>query len=138
MSATTAGRSMPDTYFALVKRFPLTRIRDRDHFAEARTVLDGLLRQSLDAGGEAYLDVLTDLVERYEAAHVPIPDAPVSDVLRELIDANDLSQQKLAEATGIAQSTISAILSGKRAPTPAQMTALGRHFGLPAAVFLPR
>jgi len=33
------------------------------HLAEAQAVIDGLLEEDLDLGGEMYLDALTDLVE---------------------------------------------------------------------------
>ena len=99
--ATRAGtRSMPATYFELIRQFPLTIIRDGDHLAEAQVVVDGLLKQDLDEGGQAYLDVLSGLVETYEDAHVPILDATESAVLRALMTANGLSQTALRGRSG--------------------------------------
>lgn len=137
MPTRTATQSLPDTYFRLVRRFPLTRIRDDAHLAEASEVLDGLLRQDLDDGGRAYLDVLTDLVESFEEEHVPIPDASEADVLRALMRANGLSQPRLAREVGIAQSTLSAVLGGSRSLTKAQVIKLARRFGVSPAAFLP-
>jgi HTH-type transcriptional regulator/antitoxin HigA len=135
--AASRGRKPPPTYFRLVRAFPLTHIRDGAHLAEAQAVIDRLLRRDLDEGEEAYLDVLTDLVEAYESANVPIPDAPEGDVLRELMAANRLSQPALARAVGIAQSTVSAVLNGRRSLTRAQVEALSRRFGVSPAVFFP-
>src|SRR3954447_11623794 len=114
MATPAAPRMLPDTYFDLVKRFPLTHIRDDAHLDEAADLIDQLLRQDRDAGAQAYLDVLTDLVESYEGQHVPIPDASEADVLHELMAAHRISQPQLAKAVGIAQSTLSAVLNGKR------------------------
>ena len=50
----------PDTYFALVKLFPLTHLRDDDHLDAAQEVIDRLLTCNLDEGEQDYLDVLTD------------------------------------------------------------------------------
>jgi HTH-type transcriptional regulator/antitoxin HigA len=138
MSVRASRRSLPDTYFALVKRFPLVHIRDAEHLAAAAIVLDRMLQEERDEGTEAYLDALTDLVEVYERENVPIPDASGADVLRELMAANRLTQAGLGRAVGISQSTISAVLKGKREMTRDQIEAFGRHFGVSPAAFLPR
>ncbi len=137
MAVKTAARTLPDTYFRLVKRFPLAHLRDDEHLEAALEVIDDLLRQDLDEGARAYLDVLTDLVAMYEDEHVPIPDAPEADVLRALMAAHGLSQPKLAQAVGIAQSTLSAVLNGSRSLTKGQVVKLARFFGVSPAAFLP-
>ncbi|WP_165072797.1 helix-turn-helix domain-containing protein [Paludisphaera rhizosphaerae] len=129
--------TLPDSYFELVRRFPLTSIRDWDHLKEAETVLHGLLRQNLDAGGEAYLDALTDLVETFETENIPYgPPAPPADVLKEMLYQHRLSQAQLARQIGIAQSTLSAICQGTRMPTLEQAKILGERFRLTPATFL--
>jgi HTH-type transcriptional regulator / antitoxin HigA len=137
MTIKTATRMLPDTYFRLVKQFPLTQSRDNKHLTEAQMVIDRLLEKRLDKGEQAYLDVLTDLIEAYEEKHVPIPDVSEADVLRELMRSHDLSQPKLAQAVGIAQSTISAVLSSNRTLTKAQVVKLASFFNVSPAAFLP-
>jgi HTH-type transcriptional regulator/antitoxin HigA len=137
MAVNTTTRTLPDTYFDLVRRFPLTRLRDDDHLDEAQAVIDRLLQENLDEGAQAYLDVLTGLVEAYEDAHVPIPDASEADVLRELLRANGLSQHSLAGKVGLAQSTISAVLNGGRSLAKEQVVKLARYFGVSPAAFFP-
>lgn len=128
---------MPDTYFELVRRSPLMRIADDDALAHALATVDGLLVRELDAGGEAYLDALSALIHAYEAEHHPIPDATAAQVLRELAEANGLTGAAIAQRAGIVPSTVSALMSGKRRPTPDQMTALAALFRVSPAVFLP-
>ena len=137
MAVKGSTRTLPDTYFDLVRRFPLTHIRDDSHLSAAQEVLDRLLEQDLDEGEQEYLDALTDLVETYEGEHVPIPDASEADVLRELMRSKGLSQMRLAKAVGISQSTISAVLGGTRALTKDQVVALARFFHVSPAAFLP-
>jgi HTH-type transcriptional regulator/antitoxin HigA len=137
MAVKTTRRALPDTYFELVKEFPLTQIRDDDHLEEAEAMLDRLLREEGDEGAQAYLDVLTDLVESYEEEHIRIPDASAEDVLRELMRLNGLSQTQLAKEVGISQSTLSAVLNGTRRLTAEQMVKLARFFHTSPAVFLP-
>jgi HTH-type transcriptional regulator / antitoxin HigA len=136
MPATTPRR-MPGTYFKLVRRFPLTRIAHDDDLAAALATIDGLLARELDAGEEAYLSALSALVHAYESEHHPIPDATPAEALRELADANGLTGAAIAQRSGIVPSTVSALLAGKRRPTPEQMTALAAVFGVSPAVFLP-
>ena len=137
MSVNTAS-TLPDTYFDLVKQFPLVHIKDDEHLARAQEFLDELLKRDLDEGGDAYLDAMSDLIEIYEATHEPSPDAPPEDVLRELVNSCELSQQALSRAVGIAQSTISAILTGDRKMTTEHIMKLSRHFNVSPAAFLPR
>jgi HTH-type transcriptional regulator/antitoxin HigA len=137
MAPQTDGRSLPDTYFLLVKQFPLTHIRDDDHLAAASAVIDRLLQHEIDEGEQEYLNVLTDRVEAYEDAHLPIRDASEADVLRELMNVHGLTQPKLAKAVGIAQSTISAVLNGTRALTKNQIIKLSKFFGVGPGAFMP-
>jgi HTH-type transcriptional regulator/antitoxin HigA len=137
MTAKTVARALPDSYFKLVKQFPLTHIRDDRHLEAAQEVLDKLLTEDLDWGAQEYLDALTDLVETYEDNHVPIPDASEADVLRVLMEANQLSQQQLAKKAGIAQSTLSAVLNGSRSLTKEHVVKLAKLFRVSPAAFLP-
>jgi len=127
-----------DSYFDLVRRFPLMGIRDDDHLDQAVEVIHNLLRQDRDDGEEAYLEALSILVESYEKEHDPTPDASPAEVLRELMRSNGLSQTKLSRAVHIAQSTISAILGGERSMTTSQITALAAYFKVKPAAFLPK
>ena len=43
-------------------------------------------------GEEAYLDVLSDLVKKYEDEHHPIPDASPAEVLKFLIEDRNTNQ----------------------------------------------
>lgn len=137
MAVKTASQPLPDTYFDLVKEFPLTHIKDDNHLDMAQEMIDRLLKEDLDKGAQEYLDVLTDLVESYEEGHVAIPDVSEADVLRELMRANSLSQTKLAKTVGISQSTLSAVLNGRRSLTREQVIKLAQIFHISPAAFLP-
>ena len=137
MVTKTKNKTMPDTYFELVRQFPLTHIRDEKQAIAAQAMIDRLLTINLDSGGEEYLDALTDLFECYENEHEPLRDASEADVLLELMNANRLSQHLLAKKVGIAQSTLSAVLNGTRTLTKEQIVTLARHFHVSPTAFLP-
>lgn len=134
---TKSDRKVPETYFKLIRRFPLRRIANDEDLAAALGVIDDLLKLELDGGEEIYLSALSTLVQAYENENHPIPDATPAEVLRELSAVNGLNGTALSQRSGIAQSTVSALLSGKRRPTPEQMTALAGVFSVNPAVFLP-
>jgi HTH-type transcriptional regulator/antitoxin HigA len=137
MPVKVADQSQNRSYFELIRAFPLTHIKSASHLARAQMVIDQLLRQELDDGSQDYLDVLTDLVEIYEAEHIPIADASEADVLRELMRTNGLTQSQLAERVQISQSTISAVLTGARSLTRDHVVKLARYFRVSPAAFLP-
>ena len=137
MPVRTVGKGLSDTYLSLVKRFPLAHIRDDDDLIAAQQMINELLQQDLDEGAQAYFDVLTDLIEAYEDKHVPIPDASEGDVLRVLMTANGISQNKLAKEVGVSPSTISSVLCGTRSLTKKQVVKLARFFHVSTAVFMP-
>lgn len=72
----------------------------------------------------------------YEAARWPIADADAATMLEFFMDQHQETQQRVASATGISQSTISLLLSGKRAFTAEHARRLAAHFGCGADVFL--
>ena len=99
--------------------------------------IDGLLlKDSLTKPEQNRLSMLTRAVERFE--RLVIRMSPVSDVamLKHLIEANDLTQMKLAEETGVAMSTISEILHGKRKMNLAHIRAFANRFGVKPGAFL--
>lgn len=129
--------SMPDSYFELVKRFPLVHIRNSGHLRQAIELVDELLQKNLDRGAQEYLDALSDLIATFEDQKTPIADASEAEVLRELMRTGGLNQSQLERAVGISQSTLSAILTGDREMTKGHMITLARFFNVSPAVFLP-
>jgi len=104
-----------DSYLELVLAFPLASIRSEDQLSEAQAVIDRLLAKGRLDGGEAmYLDALSDLVASYEDEHYDIEPASDADMLLHFMDARGVTQVQLHRDTGIAKSTISEVLAGKR------------------------
>jgi HTH-type transcriptional regulator/antitoxin HigA len=133
----TRGARANDTYMALVRRFPLRPIRDETALDVATAIIDELaVRDDLDPGEDDYLNVLGDLIERYEDKHHPIPDASEDEMLAFFIDQRGVKQVDVSRATGIAESTLSEVLRGKRQLTRTQITKLAAYFHVGPGVFL--
>ncbi len=116
--------------------FPLRPLRTEAELDTAIRVIDMLIDLKCRTKAEDdYLDVLSDLVEAYETIHYP--DEPVSDadMLQSRIDDWRVSQVEVAKKTGIAESTISEVLAGKRKLNRAQIGKLARYFHVAPGAF---
>lgn len=102
------------------------------HYTEALFELTAKSHPTRDE--KAAIELLTMLVERYEAERYPVPDARPVDVLRFLLDQNGLSQRDVAEELG-SESTVSLVLSGKRQLNRDHIARLSRRFHVSPAVF---
>ena len=103
------------------------------HYTEALFALTAKpkpTRAELDA-----IDLLSLLIQTYEAKHRTPPKAKPAEVLKFLMDQHGLKQQDLTPELG-SVATISLILAGKRNLTIAHMHALGKRFHVPPSVFL--
>lgn len=126
-----------DRYLELVRQFPLRPLRNDADLDAAIRVLDALLDQAnLLSPEQDYLDVLSDLIEAYEAEAVPMKPVADADLLRFLIEQKAVTQAKVSVEAGIAGSTISEVLAGKRKLNRSQITKLARYFHVEPGAFL--
>jgi len=127
-----------DRYLDLVRRFPLRPLRTDAELDQAIAVIDSLIdRPALTVPEQDYLDVLSDLVEGYESEAVPMSPVGDAELLRFLIEQNAVNQAAVAVGAGIAESTISEVLAGKRKLNRGQITKLARYFSVEPGAFLP-
>src|SRR6266480_3043018 len=113
----SAAALADNIYFDLVRRFPLKPLTSESDLKAAAAIINELVDrgvEDLSEGEDAYLDVLSDLVKKYEAAHHPIPDASAVEVLKFLIEDRNTNQRAVALGSEIAISTMSEVLAGRR------------------------
>ena len=113
MKKKKAGEIIDNAYFELVRRFPLKPIASDRELDRAIQTLNELVDrgfENLTHGEEAYLDVLSDLVEKYENAQHSIPDASPVEMLKFFIEDRKTNQRAVALGSAIAISTMSEIL----------------------------
>lgn len=120
--------------YALEVGAPTAITSERQH-QEYITVLDKLASNERPTSEEEkYAEVLITLIEAYEEEHHSIPEASPLEVLRALMEANDLRQKDLAPILGT-ESIVSEILHGKRELNKGQIEKLSKRFRVSPAVF---
>jgi HTH-type transcriptional regulator / antitoxin HigA len=125
-----------DRYLELIGLFPLRRIETEQELDAATRVIDMLIDQEHRTKAEDdYLDVLSDLTMAYEEVHYPMGEVSDADMLKFLIETKGTTQTQVAKGAGIAESTISEVLSGKRKLNRSQIGKLARYFRVEPGVF---
>lgn len=139
-STVPAFADMPAEYGALCRDVLLPRpIRDRTQYRDTVAIADTLAGHRLNRDQSDYFALLCDLIEAWERDHQPAPPPAAGplDVLRHLLEANDLTGADLARLLDVSRSLASRILSGERQLTAAHIATLSRRFRLNPAAFLP-
>src|SRR5262245_49830071 len=126
-----------DKYLELVHRFPLQPLRTEEDLDAAVAVVNSLIDQrALSAPEKDYLDLLSDLIEGYESVTIPMRPVGDAELLRFLIEQKKVTQAETANGAGIAESTISEVLAGKRKLNRGQIAKLARYFHFGSGAFL--
>ena len=126
---------LPKTYEGLLRIHMLRPIHDRVELRNALEVLDAMAGHRLNREQEEYFEALSTLVEAYEQKLVPKPRISGLDLLRHLVEANNLSAAQLSGILGRDRSLGVRILNGERGLTVEHIKKLSAHFDLPAQAF---
>ena len=120
---------------------PLTNKKMHQDYANAAE----LLMREIEAGSmtdayrtalEKYLEIVLPLIETFEKEHFPLKPANPEEMLRFLMEQNDLTQYDLSSDLG-GQPVVSDILSGKRRLTRDHIEKLSHRFRISPASFYP-
>jgi HTH-type transcriptional regulator / antitoxin HigA len=121
----------------LITRLPLRPIRtDAEHDVAAEVIDELTDRDDLSPAESDYLDVLGDLVEKYENEHVEMPHVSDAAMLGSLMEEKGVRQADVVRGTGISKTVLSLVLHGKRDLTREHINALSKYFKVAPAVFL--
>lgn len=131
-----SAKDLAKDYAGLVALHMPRAVHDDVDYRNAMEMVDALTRlpdpnqDQLD-----YLETLGLLVEAYEAARHPIVPADPLDVLKHLMEENDMNVSDLGRLLG-ERSLGSKILSGERELSKAHIRTLARRFNVGADLFL--
>jgi HTH-type transcriptional regulator/antitoxin HigA len=131
-------KALQKTWMAFDRVAHLRPIRNDAEYERTVALMNSLLDIVGDDESHALsglLDLVSELVEDYDAEHFAIEASEPKEVLRYLIETRGLKQGDLAEV--VPQSNLSAILAGKRKISVTLAGKLAKFFNISPAVFVP-
>ena len=91
-------------------------------------------KQVVTPAEEKLIELLTVLIENFEAQHYPVQGSGPLDVIRHLMEENHLRQKDLVDVFGT-ESIVSDVLNGKRDLAKDNIRKLSERFGVSPALF---
>lgn len=107
---------------------------EQQHQEYIRTLEELTSKENISPAEAKLIELLTLLVEEYEAKNYPVPEAGPLDIIRHLMGVHGLRQKDLIDVFGT-ESIVSDVLNGKRELGKEHIRRLGRRFNVSPAVF---
>lgn len=133
----TPYAKIPKTYAGLMAMHMLRPIHDQVDAENAAEMIDLLAGHKLNAEQADYLDLLSDLYEKWESAQFPISRARGAELLRLVLAERGEKAGDLAKLLGIDVSLAYRLVRGERQLTAVQIRKLADRYGLDPAALLP-
>lgn len=135
--AATPFARIPKTYAGLMAMHLIRPIHDQVDAENAAEMIDLLAGHKLNAEQTDYLDLLSDLYEKWESTQFPISRARGAELLRLVLAERGEKAGDLAKLLGIDASLAYRLLRGERQLTAVQIRKLADHYGLDPVALLP-
>lgn len=140
MRTTVTHTKVRDDYLELVKGFPLAPIRSDRQLRDAHRVIDslgGIDEDKLTPGQADYLDVLADLVLKYEDRHhaIDLSHLDAVDMLKHLMEQRNMNASDLGRVLGNRELG-SKVLRRERELSKSAIRTLAEYFSVSPAVFM--
>ena len=133
----TPSAKIPKTYAGLMGIHLLRPIHDQVDADNATEMIDLLAGHALNTEQADYLDLLSDLYEKWESTQFPLSQAAGSELLRLVLAERNEGGADLAKLLGIDVSLAYRLLRGKRQLTAAQIRKAADTYGINPAALLP-
>lgn len=131
-------RAIQSSWVAFDAIAHLRPIHDEAGYDQMLVLMNSLLDvvgDNEDHALSGLLELVSDIVSKYEREHYAIKPMSPKDSLRFLIEARGLNQEDLSAI--VPQSNLSSILAGKRKISATLAGKLGKFFGVSPALFVP-
>ena len=133
----TPYAKIPKTYAGLMALHLIRPVHDQVDADNAAEMIDLLAGHALNAEQADYLDLLSELYEKWESAQFPISRASGAELLRLVLAERDESAGDLAKLIGVDVSLAYRVLRGERQLTAVQIRKVADSYGLDPVALLP-
>ena len=133
----TPFAKVPKTYAGLMGLHLLRPIRDQVDADNAAEMMDQLAGHSLNAEQADYLDLLSDLYEKWENTQFPLSRATGAELLRLVLTERKEGGADLAKLLRIDASLAYRLLRGERQLTVTQIRKVAGAYGIDPVALLP-
>jgi len=128
---------VPRTYEELVRLYPPRKIHDQIELENATEVADWLSLRAKNDAQLDYLELLGDLLDEYETSATKAgKPADALEMLRYLVEENQITTRKLGAILEVDHSVAARILIGERSITVDHAKKLGARFKVNPQLFL--
>jgi HTH-type transcriptional regulator/antitoxin HigA len=129
---------MPKDYAALCRLFLPRPIRDYVDYANTSEAADAmaLWQDEFNRDQADYFDLLCTLIEEYDEKNVKWPQVSGLDVLKHLMEAQNLTAADLSRLLGGSRNLGAMILRGERRLTLDHVRILAQRFGVSSDLFV--
>jgi HTH-type transcriptional regulator/antitoxin HigA len=111
-------------------------IRSEREYRRALRQLENLMKPHPSRAESQIIELLSTLVEQYEATKYPTPARPPREMLAHYLENRGMTAAELSRQTGIARSAVANILAGRRSLSKRNAVKLAECFGVPVGVFI--
>lgn len=132
-----SNKFSPEKYSALLVMALPQVIESEEELERVEEIINKLLSkgENLPPEEEKLLDLLSDLIEKYEDEHYPFPEAAPNEILKFLMEDRELKQKDLVHIFGSTGIT-SEVVNGKRSISKAQAKKLAEFFKVSVELFI--
>jgi HTH-type transcriptional regulator/antitoxin HigA len=123
-------------YESLLLQYKPRPIRNAADHLRALKHVERLMKPNIGRAESELVELLSTLIEQYEASNYPTPRVSPFVRLAELIAAREISQAHLSRITGIDTATISSILAGRRGISKANAVKFAHAFDVSPLEFI--
>jgi HTH-type transcriptional regulator/antitoxin HigA len=130
---------LPTDFAGLCRIHTPRPIHDKSDYANTVEVTDAMAAHAerFSDDQEDYFEVLCILIEKWDAENVKWKKVTPRKLLQHLLDEHQMNGADLSRVLGASSRHLGAmILRGEREITADHARALGKHFGVPAGVFI--
>ena len=107
-------------------------IKDREQYSEYCTILESLVDSD---GNQDEIDLLTLLIEKCDEENIQIDDTEPIELVKYLLEVNELKSKNLSEILNLSKGTVSKILNYKKGLSKESIRKLSAYFKISQQAF---